>query len=141
MKKLTILLLSLGILFSLCGENSTGNGNEEEDIVTIKLVLTKEGDPVSNALVKLDVEQKAIVNDPLNTGPATGTVTEVETEEGHTKPSGVATFVLKNATTADTKQVVVRHVYVYHSQFGIMVDEDVEIIVKRGETKEINYNL
>lgn len=139
MRKFLIVSLMVIAAFTFCKKSSTDNG-EEEDIITIKIAVTKDGSALSSAQVNLRIERKYIVNDPLNSGPPTSSLSSEYPHDGVTGPDGTTTFTLRNCSIVASGSVFVRHVKISAVGHGTLVDEDVNIEVKTGETETIDYD-
>ena len=140
MKKLLFLFLVLAVAFSFCKKSSSGN-DTEEDVITITVEVTKDGSPLANARIVLSIERRYIVNDPLNSGPPTSSLSAEYDHEQFTSSSGKTTFTLRNMSINSSNSVFIKHVNIATASDGVLVDEDVDYEVLKGDTQDITYDL
>ncbi|MFC1725815.1 hypothetical protein ACFL4T_09320 [candidate division KSB1 bacterium] len=140
MKKLFLLFLALAVAFSFCKKSSSGT-EEEEDVIVISVQVTLNGSQLNNARVVLKIERKYIVNDPLNSGPPTSSLSAEYDHEQFTGTNGKTTFTLRRMSINSTNSVFVKHVNIATASEGVLVDEDVDYEVMKGDTQDIIYDI
>jgi len=140
MKKLTVLILSFILVFAFCKKNSTSdNGSQKEEISKVKVIV--QDSETSDPLAAYDVEIEARVKHYISWSgegmpDADRYSITTETNSGITNQYGYIIFVYEDKMIPDEKRIVVTKITVRNRQMDKVYEEEMEVGVPNGTTKE-----
>lgn len=137
MKKLLILLLSVFLMFSFCKKSSSNN--EEEDSISIEITVTKNGSPVENIFVYVDVLVWENVTN-RDAGTHTDSYEATSADNATTNVYGKVTFNYNNKSIPSRNGVVLQKVTI--KEFSVTKhEEDLDTVVAKNGSLSLSYEI
>ena len=132
MKKVLLLFLALGLVFTFCSKDSTSSEEDEgEDRVTLEITVTKSGSPAENVFVNVEsTVWEWVIN--RDSGMHTDAYETPQTDEETTDQYGKVTIIYSKQSIPSRNGVVIDKITIKEGFTVVVTDEEEKVIEKNG---------
>jgi len=138
MKKLLISLISVLLIFTFCGKNST-DSNNEEDIIKLEILVKENDTPQENLFIEVTATVQESVKNRAEGDEVISYPTTVVNNET-TNSYGKAIFTYENKSLPNDGGIYIEKVVIKRINTVLITDEE-EKFIKKGKAKILEYDL
>ena len=137
-KSVFIFFLSFALIFNICGKKGT-DSQEEEDKISVEVIVTEDGVPVQNlfVIVKAKIQGFIYTHEDVSTQTS---VVNIQEDQLTTNNYGKAVFNYENKTIPDIGGIVIEQVTIKRLN-DLLLEDNEEKFAEKGTTLKLEYEL